>query len=165
MSNLYRRPAEHQVPGMVFAFAADILAAAACNTQPTRANALLYFTRSCAYCQTFWVSSHSYEIRPNVIVSLPAAMVSSVFCAWPTTSRQKRNSNNYTRAASLRPSSSSRLGMCGSKTRRKMERGRTSRRDRHMQSPTFPVGPPPCSPTRLHTTPVRLIPLNHTLAF
>lgn len=33
-----------------------------------------------------------------------------------------------------------------------------------MQSPTFSL-PTPLPATRLHTTPARLIPLNHTLAF
>lgn len=37
------------------------------------------------------------------------------------------------------------------------------KQDRQIQSPTF-SGKPPCMPARLHTTPARLISLNHTLA-
>lgn len=84
---------------------------------------------------------------------------------------QKQNSNSKSPRRTLGSSCHPMLMYCGRlifwrvRNEDENKNGKVQKKqDRQIQSPTF-SGKPPCTPARLHTTPARLISLNHTLAF
>lgn len=156
-----------------FAFAVDILATSACSAEPAREKALLQITPLRGHRQTAFdqfpplqdqVERHRQPAanqgqegvtgrmgRRSVSKSKIAATQPHAGCSaaaaipcswlWSFNFRRVRNENE------------NRNGIGPKK----------EKQDRQIHSRTF-SSKPPCLPARLHTTPARLISLNHTLA-